>query len=494
MPRIAVAGFQHETNIFVDQPTTLAEFTRADSWPALLRGPEVLSDTRGLNLPIAGAIAALETWPAVEILPLLWCAAEPSGPVTREAFDTITNEILDGLNSAGPIDALYLDLHGAMVIEDHPDGESLLLNRIRGRMGPDLPIAVSLDNHANIGAQTHDLADLITLYRSYPHLDMAETGARAIALLRQHLTKGKLAKAFRPLPYLIPLPAQHSETPPLTEIYDHITTTPKGTSLDLAVGFTAADSPCVGPSVVAYAATQPQAEALADHLVSEMNWIEPDLITPLLTPAQAVTKADASSGRSVIADVQDNPGAGASSDTTGLLKALAATSGKPALLGLMADPTVAQMAIQAGLGAEISHPLGGNSGWPGDTPYTGAYRVTAIGPGHCTYTGEMYGGGTAILGHTAALDVLSSERPLTVVVTQERSQCLDRALFEHLGLDLSAFGILVVKSTLHYRADFDPLADQTLACAAPGAFPCELSKVPYKNLRPNLRLGPMDEP
>jgi microcystin degradation protein MlrC len=212
--RIAIAGFQHETNSFATAIAGLSEFEMADAWPPLLTGSEVISGTRGMNLPITGFAEAAGAHPDITLIPILWCSAEPSGPVTAEAFDTISARILDGLRAAAPLDGIYLDLHGAMITERDFDGEGALLRLIRAEVGPDLPIAVSLDLHANLTQAMVDLATSIAIFRTYPHLDMAETGARCLPRLLSHIAGDRPAKALRHAPYLVPLHAQFTGRSP----------------------------------------------------------------------------------------------------------------------------------------------------------------------------------------------------------------------------------------------------------------------------------------
>ena len=190
MTRIAVAGFQHETNTFGATKAGFDQFVEADAWPGLLQGYEVIVGTDGHNLPIAGFVKAARKAPNIDLVPLLWCSAEPSAHVTDEAFDRIAGMILDGLRQAGRLDGLYLDLHGAMVTESHEDGEGALLARIRDQVGADLPIAVSLDFHANVTAAMVEHASALTIFRTYPHIDMDTTGARAFALLQRLIAGG----------------------------------------------------------------------------------------------------------------------------------------------------------------------------------------------------------------------------------------------------------------------------------------------------------------
>ena len=178
MARIAVGGFQHETNTFAKRETGLAQFIEPDAWPGLVRGLEMLEAIAGINLPAAGFVSEASAL-GHRVVPLLWCAAQPAGRVTREAFETISALLLARLADAGPCDAVYLDLHGAMVAEHLDDADGELLRRVRAAVGPAVPIVASLDFHANISPAMVATADALPSYRSYPHVDMAETGARA---------------------------------------------------------------------------------------------------------------------------------------------------------------------------------------------------------------------------------------------------------------------------------------------------------------------------
>ncbi|MFK7943339.1 MAG: M81 family metallopeptidase [Paracoccaceae bacterium] len=484
-PRIAIAGFQHETNTFAPGLTVYRDFEIADSWPRMLHGADVISETQGLNLPIAGFAEAARN---SELLPILWCAAEPGGYATDDAFDRIATRILDGLAAAGALNGIYLDLHGAMVTESHEDGEGALLERIRAATGPDIPIAVSLDLHANVTARMVSLADVITIYRTYPHLDMAETGARAWPLLRDRIEGRSAASAFRQVPFLVPLHAQHTGAEPCRGLYAALNNLPDDTHAEIALGFTAADIADVGPSVVAYAPDETRAKALADDLYARIETAAPRFDCNLLSPEEAVVQAMIHPGNVIIADVQDNPGAGASSDTTGMLAALIKAGAPNALVGLLCDPDVAAMAHKNGLGAMFNAALGGHSGAVGDLPLKARFKVVALSDGRANFTGEMYGGGIAELGPSAVLQIEGFG--IEVVVTSQRSQCLDLGLFRHFGLEPRTFKIVVVKSTAHFRADFEPIASRIVNAAAPGLFPCRTSEIRYTKARPGLRHMP----
>lgn len=494
MPRIAIVGFQHETNTFGVTKAHFRDFEEADAWPGLLIGDNVISGTAGINLPSAGFIEAARINPDIELVPILWCSAEPCSHVTDDAFEQIAKMILDGLQNAGRLDGIYLDLHGAMVTERFEDGEGELLSRIRSKVGNDLPLAVSLDLHANITVNMVRHASSITIFRTYPHLDMAETGKRAYRLLQRHLRGEHIFRAFRQAPFLIPLQAQYTGASPCRELYgnlDDIVHHPV-ISADIAMGFSAADIYDLGPSVVSYATDQRTADIVADSLIEEIIAAEPNFDCEMMSSTEAVRTAKSleAPGPVVIADVQDNPGAGGTSDTTGILTSLAEGSAKGALIGLLNDPEIAALAHRRGVGASFEAELGGKSGLPGQTPFKAHFQVEALSDGKFAFTGEMYRGAMAEIGPATVLRVLAEGTDIQIAVGSKRCQCLDQAIFTHIGLCPLKARIIVVKSTVHFRADFQALASAILVAEAPGAFPCRLDQVPYRRLRAGVRVVP----
>lgn len=480
--RIAIAGFQHETNTFAPALAGFEDFRVADSWPGMLQGADVVSGTRGLNLPIAGMATEADRLGGIEVTPVLWCAAEPSGPVSDAAFERIGSMMIDGLRDAGPLDAVCLDLHGAMVTESLDDGEGELLFRLRQALGPEMPIGLSLDLHANISARMVDLATLITIYRTYPHLDMAETGARCLRETVRTLHGTRRFKSFRQAPFLVPLQAQFTGAEPCRALYQDLDDVAESDDefVELAMGFTAADIPDVGPCVVATAGTQTRADALAEAMLTRLIAAETRFDTELLEPSEAVRAAIAPhlQGPAILADVQDNSGAGATADTTGLLQALVDCGARRALLGVLCDPETAALAHAVGEGNSFQGSLGGKSGLPGQTPFRGRFNVLFLSDGQIAYAGEMYGGGIVSIGPSCLLSVEGIAGDIRIVVSSRRTQCLDRAFFTEFGEDPSQWDIVCVKSTAHFRADFQTDGGLILNVAAPGAFPCRLSEIP----------------
>ncbi|MEX0337859.1 MAG: M81 family metallopeptidase [Arenibacterium sp.] len=487
--RIAIAGFQHETNTFVSTPTRFEDFEQADSWPGLLSGEAVVAETRGMNLPIAGFVEAARAEADISLLPVLWCAAEPGGVVEDAAYSEVSRRILDGLARMGRIDAVYLDLHGAMVTQSLEDGEGELLARIRALVGPGIPLVASLDMHANLTGKMVENADALTIFRTYPHIDMAETGARAFTVLKSVARHGPPAKAWRQSDYLIPLHAQHTGEDPARSLYAGLSRFdgPGAQFAEIALGFTAADIHDTGPAVLCYAPRQTDADAMAARLIQRVQAAETAFDRALLESEKAVGMAIAKSRTApvVIADVQDNPGAGATSDSTGLLRALIQLNAPKTLLGLIHDPALAERAHRVGEGAVFEAKIGGRG--PGDRPVSAHVKVRKLSDGKVAYSGQMYGGGIATLGPSAALSIMGTE--ISLVVTSIRNQCLDLAQFHHFGLSPETARLVCVKSTTHFRADFEPIAQDVILTAAPGQFPCRLETVRYRKLRPGVRQG-----
>lgn len=343
MTRIAVGGFLHETNTFAPTKATFADFQHGGGWPAMTEGADVLKVMRRINVGLAGFVDSTEAngW---ELVPTIACGASPSAHVTKDAFERIVKVMVDGIAAAGPIDAVYLDLHGAMVTEHLDDGEGEILARVRRVIGKDIPLVASLDLHANVTPAMMEYADALIAYRTYPHVDMAETGraaAKHLALLLQ--TKQRFAKSFRQLPFLIAISWQCTNDFPTKGIYEKLAALESDAvpTLSFAPGFPAADFHDCGPSVFAYGQTQADADRAADAIVKLIESHEDDFDGKIWSPDDGVRHAmelsKSASKPIIIADTQDNPGAGGDSDTTGMLRALVRNKASAAT-GAIYDP------------------------------------------------------------------------------------------------------------------------------------------------------------
>ena len=488
MKRIAIGGWQHETNTFGTYQANLHAFEQADEWPPLCAGQEMIELTSPVHLPIAGAIQVLEK-SECEIIPLLWCSATPCAHVTEDAFETICARLLQMIQQAMPLDGIYLDLHGAMVCEHLEDGEGEILRRIRKSVGEDIPIAVSLDLHANVTPEMVDYSNILEIFRTYPHIDMGETGARAARALVDMLENGtRLFSALEQIEFLIPLNFGCSLIEPCKSLYGDMPELIQGgvRSVSFAAGFHLSDIYHVGPAVVAYGETQQHANQAAKQMADRIRNARPQFSDKIWQPAEAINHAEKaiSNGAKtlVLADTQDNPGGGGAGDTTGLLQALIEGRCESALFGAISDPEVAEQAHLHGPGAQLEINLGGKSGMAGQSPLSCHARVLALSDGRFIATGPMYKGADMQLGPCALIEIHN----IHVLVCSKPVQTADQSVFLHMGIDLSNYRLIAVKSSVHFRNHYTELADEILVVAAPGVVYADPSSLNYKNIRPDL--------
>ena len=292
MLRIVYGGFQHETNTFAPDLADWDAFLAGGGWPGLVSRDKIWPAIAGANIPAAGFVKCAQD-SGDTIIPTTWCAASPSAHVAADTYERIAAMIIDGISAALPVDAVYLDLHGAMVAQTFDDGEGELLRRVREVVGPNVPIVASLDLHANVTAQMLHEADILVAYRTYPHVDMAETGARAYQLLQRRLATGVRPEvAIRRLPFLIPICWQCTDIQPAKGLYQQLAELENNvTHVSFTTGFPAADFKECSPVIWAYADDQASADAAADQLEAAVNAAESSFAGKLYSPDEAVQYA-----------------------------------------------------------------------------------------------------------------------------------------------------------------------------------------------------------
>src|SRR5258708_229980 len=384
MARVAIGGFQHETNTFAPTRADYAAFEAGGGWPGAQYGAPIFATVEGANIPAAGAIQALRSL-GHELVGTAWAAASPSAQVTDDAFERVMKEMISRIQAALPLDAVYLDLHGAMVTESHGDGESEILRRVREAVGPRVPVVASLDLHANVTDAMVKHADAMVAYRTYPHIDMADTGARAARLLDQILRAGRRpAGSWLQLDYLTGIPSQCSFIEPCKSIYEELSRmeSKHDVVLSFTPGFAMADFEDCGMSVFGFGAEQKQANKAVEQLRRTVADAEKDFAMELHSPGDAVRRARerGEPGKPVVlADTQDNPGAGGNGDTTGLLKALIDQGTRGAVPGLLLHPASAPRAPAARGDSALRFSLGGKSNIRGGSPLRGEFTVKRLG-------------------------------------------------------------------------------------------------------------------
>ena len=294
------------------------------------------------------------------------------------------------------------------------------------------------------------------------------------------------------VPFLIPLQAQSTMLEPTQSLYTQLGKMEgRGiVSLSFTPGFPAADFPECGPRVFAYGETEAHAQESARTLLSLVEEREAAFDSTVYSPEEGVRRAMAIASHAtrpvVIADTQDNPGAGGDSDTMGMLRALVGANAQSAAIGLIVDRDAAKAAHAVGPGNTLEIALGGKSGIPGDSPFRARFAVEQLSDGKLTCTGPFYRGARMHLGPCARLRLGG----IQIVVASSKVQLADQQMYRFIGIEPARQAILVNKSSVHFRADFAPIAQEILVCKAPGPMLADPSEYPWRNLREGIRLKP----
>lgn len=485
MKRFVTAVFRHETNTFSPIPTPLRAFDFIAHGDRPRGGNAALAALAGTNNPVAAFIDLAREEGAELVFPVA-ANANPSGPVSDEAFEVVAAEICEAVEAG--CDALLLDLHGAMVTESFDDGEGELLARVRA-VAPDLPVAVALDFHTNLSARMAENATVITGYRTYPHVDMYETGERCGRTLMRAL-RGEIAPvaAWRSLPMLTHMLRQTPAEQPMKDIMDKaIAAEAGGRVLNASVfgGFPLADIPHVGLGAVVVAdRDRAAAEGLLDELM-DLAWERrADFVFPIEPMEESIARAKTLEGGPVIlVDHGDNTGAGGNQDVMAVLAEVIEQGLEDVAVGPVCDPDSVARMVEAGVGSEIQLALGGKTDMPAmkleGRPLAIRGTVRRITDGRFTLTGPMMTGMTIGIGRTAVLDTGTME----IVVSEGRMEPFDIGLFTHAGIDPSRKKYVLIKSRQHFRAGFEPIARHVVLVAGPGVCSSDYDLFPFQKLR-----------
>jgi len=482
--RILSGGLQHETNTFAVTPTTVLDFQRDSHFGDELGDASQIRDRfQGTNTIHGGYLQAADEL-NVEVVPVLNLRAYPSGMVAKDSFELLVGELIERIQSALPADGVLLDLHGAMVTEEFEDAEAEIVRRVRTVVGDSVPIVVTLDLHANISPALTEVSDVIIGFDTYPHIDMGDRGHEAM-LMMVRMVEGKVRPkmAYRQLPLLTLPPMQCTLREPMSSFLEKLNLLESQDGMltaTVAMGFPFADVHCMGVSVIAVADEDLElAEAVADQL-AQMLWDLKEQLQPnLVTIEDAMQQSRETDGLVIFADGSDNPGGGAPCDGTVALEALIEAGFKGAVVATLYDPETVQVAQAAGEGSTVQVALGAKvDDRHGETLHVEA-RVLNLSDGNFVFGGPMARGLSDTLGDTALLEV----NGVRVVVTSVRKQCIDRNMIKVAGVDLDSVKLLVLKSAVHYRADYGRYAKLMLDADTPGIHRPDFSGFNYQNGR-----------
>ena len=482
-PRVALAGVFHETNTFASSRTDIPAFERRSGW---LEGEQLRAAYAGTRTVVGGMLDQVARR-ELEVVPVFGAYATPSGMVTSAAFETIVARLCEGLSTAGSVDGLLLELHGAMVVEGRADPETYLLEQIRTVLG-DRPIAAVTDLHANMTSHRCELLDILVGYRTNPHVDTFESGADAARHLLELLAGRHQTVIAHARSAVLAAPlAQDSDQLPLLRLLQRARQLERRHRfIDVTVhgGYAFADVPHAGLSFSITA--QDNDPVVAEEAVEELatlGWRHRDEFAMDLPDAHAAIEVAARQahdlgGPVAVADTGDNIGGGSPGDGTWLLHALLAGQHRTAAATLC-DPAAVQQASAAGVGATIELHLGGRGEELGGAPIVAPVQVQTLGDGTFTNTGPMAQGARITMGPTAAISLGS----LDIVLQSQPVQPNDPELFRSVGIEPRNYELLLLKGAAALRAGWSSLATAFVDAGTRGVTDSDLTRLPYRELR-----------
>ena len=482
--RFLIARFNHETNTFSPVPTPLEAFSPTYDEQACL-------ENLGMRTAMAAFIDLARIAGATTVTPVS-ATANPSGPVHAAAYDELARRIVDAVPGC---DAIFLDLHGAMVAENSSDGEGDLLARLRAAV-PGVPIGVALDLHGNVTQKMIDNADVVVGFKTYPHVDMYETGQHVGRLLMEMLNgAARFSVHWRRLPLMShTLRSTTLNGAMQRAVHAAMAAEAEGLpAVTVFAGFSLADieAPCVSVVVTGLASTEGQATAqkVADR-IAEQIWAErasfvyeSESLAASLERAKAMAMAEGTHRPVLLLDHGDNCMSGGTCDTMDVLQAALAHGLHDIAVGPLSDAGAVQTLIEAGVGATVSVALGNKVPLTRlgivKQPMLLNGKVLAISDGQYTVTGPIYTGQRCHMGRTVLLDIGNAH----IVVTERPHEPWDLGVFQCVGLEPAAHSFLLLKSRMYCRPVFEPLSRAIVECDSPGVTSSDYTLFPFTQVK-----------
>ena len=477
MTTIAIGGIMHESNTFSDTRTDYGAFSRTFARYLINAWSETHHEMAGF---IQGASQYDYT-----AYPTLMASATPAGPVTDDAFDRLTDMLIQHLKSIPECNGLLLALHGALVAESYPDGDGEILRRLRVELGRDLPIVVTLDQHANISEQMVAESTALVIYKTTPHIDQRQRGRQAAELmmriLRDEVTP---TQALAKPPMLLNILYHNTSVPPMEPILTiakQLETRADVLAANVALGYPYADVYEAGPAFVVTTDNDPKlAQTEADRL-SDMLWgVREELTLDLPDAAQAVAQAvDADKHPVILVEIGDNIGGGSPGDSTFVLAALQQQRASGFVV-ILCDPEGVQTCVQAGISAEVALDVGGKADNLHGDPVSIQGKVRLIHDGRYEETEPRHGGQRH---HNQGLTAVIAVGDSLVVLTSRRQTPFSLHQLLSLGINPSEMRMIVVKAAVAFRAAYEPIAGQIIEVDTPGLTAVNPLHFEYHNIR-----------
>ena len=487
---IGVAGIAHESNSFNVNHTRLEDFS-----PGIgEESPEKFLQERAKSrTEESGYIEGAERY-GLTLYPTLVTSATPKGPVTRDAFEALSDEIIRSLKAAPRLDGILLAQHGAMVVEGFPSGDAELTRRVREAFGPDMPIVVTHDFHANVTPEIVEYSNALITFKENPHIDTFERGLQAAGIMAR-MVRGEVVptQAIVKPPMVYNIVFQHTKSEPLLPIVQasrELEENPKVLAVSVSGGYQYADVPWMGPSAIVVTDNDPALAEREARRLSGLLWDTRDqIVLRELGVAEAVRAAMEHDGRPVVLiDMGDNIGGGTPGDSTFLLEELLG-QGAQGWAIVIADPEAYRIAEQSGIGGRFESNVGGKTDrMHGKTvPIKG--RVRSLHEGRYVEPEVRHGGGRYwSMGHTAVIHVDGStlDEPNLVLLTTERSSPNSAHQLISNGVYVERQKIIVAKGAIAPRAAYEPIASRLIPVDSPGATAVNPAHFRYQRVRDGL--------
>lgn len=481
--RIAIGGILHESNTFASKSTDLAQFATRHQV-----GEAILPAWRNTHHEMAGFIQCGERL-GFELYPTVMATATPAGPVTADAFETLTGELLDSLRRAPQLDGLLLALHGAMVSEAFPDGDGEILRRVREVVGPDFPVVVTHDFHVNLSRQMVDHATATVIYKTNPHVDQRQRGNQAAELMR-----GIVKREVRPVQAMAKPPMvwnilhQYTRAEPLRSIMVEAAELELREDIlvaSVAAGYPYADVQEMGPAVLVTADDDLDlAQKEAGRIALRMWECRERIRIELPDPAEAVRRALAEERQPVVlVDMGDNIGAGSPGDSTAVFAELVRQDARDAVTVLY-DPEAAAACASAGVRAAVKLAVGGKTDAQHGDPVEISGEVRSLHDGRFRETEARHGGQTEFdQGLTAVVEL---DNGSYVVLNSARTMPISIHQLTSLGILPERRKIMVVKAAIAFRAAYEPVAAKIIEVDSPGITAVNPLHFSYQHVRKPL--------
>jgi microcystin degradation protein MlrC len=473
----------HESNTYSSVPATLAEWMADEG---ILTGEAIRALYATSRSTLAGILALEDEDPEVTIVPLVFARLTPMGTISAEAIEHLMELVTTSLRDEGPWDAVILPQHGAAVSDPYPDADGEMIRRVREVVGPDVPIGVPLDMHANISRQMVENSDVVTVYQTNPHVDAFEQ-ALLCARLIARTVRGEIRPAMTmvDIPLAVDILRQGTADYPLCDLMDFAATQrsrPGVLSVSVVEGFPYADVAEMGMSFIAVTDNDKDLSLEVATALADAAWaMRADLVGEAWAIDAALRHADAApAGPVVLFDVGDNVGGGSPGDST-LVLLEAQRLGIRNVLQTLYDPAVVRECQAAGVGARLELDIGGKTDDRHGAPIHVQGVVSGLSEGRYEDPTPTHGGFRFYDdGPTAAV---RTDDGLIIVVTSKRAGTRSLQQFRSVGVDPLAAKILVAKGVHSPRAAVEPVAAEMLWLATPGATTADLSTFTYRQRR-----------